>query len=90
MKRRSILEERLNLFSSFLETNEPISYGHPVVRKPSQFWPDEEMNIPEEIERWKRDLQKEKAGKSDFEYGWGLGTSFGKSIDIEKLLSIFS
>ena len=41
--------------------------------KPSDWIPDYEMCLEEEIERWKRDLEEEKHGRTDFEGDYGFG-----------------
>lgn len=42
--------------------------------KPSAFDPDRGQCLKEEVERWKRDLEKEKQGRKDFEGFYGIGT----------------
>ncbi|MDR4315031.1 Uncharacterised protein [Niallia circulans] len=41
--------------------------------RPSEWTPDYSLCTLEEIERWERDLEKEKQGQSDFEGFYGLG-----------------
>lgn len=41
--------------------------------KPDEWSPDYECCSKEEIERWKRDLEKEKQGSKDFEGFYGIG-----------------
>lgn len=41
--------------------------------KPSKWIPDFECCMKEEIERWERDLEKEKQGEKEFEGFYGIG-----------------
>jgi hypothetical protein len=41
--------------------------------KPSDWEPDYGQCLKAEIERWERDCEREKAGKSDYEGNWGIG-----------------
>lgn len=41
--------------------------------RPSKWSPDYGMCLKEEIERWKRDLEKEKQGLKEYEGFYGMG-----------------